>query len=93
MSKELAFLFHMIPHEKIEQGTQVLLTEGEQERTALYEGQFDYADELILTALIRMENQIGNTPILLVNQSDFDNGMYKTKYDDDDDDDEIDIGE
>lgn len=68
--------FHLIPSEKIEPGKQVLLKELEHHYVAHYEGSSDLADAYIIWALTGMENDKDITPILLVNEDDFHQGVY-----------------
>jgi len=69
-------LFHIIPSKHLERGKQVLLNEGNHERYVRFEGKSALADALMLWALVGMENEKQETPIILVNQQDFDEGNY-----------------
>lgn len=68
--------FNIIPSKGIEPGKQVLLKEHKRHHVAHFEGESDLADALMIWALSAIQNEEGQTPVLLVNQDDFDSGMY-----------------
>lgn len=68
--------FNIIPSEGIEPGKQVLLKERKRHHVAHFEGEGELADALMIWALSAIQNKDGQVPILLVNQDDFDKGMY-----------------